>query len=99
MMRYYFNRNGAIVCGRDTLQECLDYAKRQMGWDLHLGADTYRDAFGGSHSTTYKVEEHELLTPEHPDYQRNCWKRTYNDTVLNTSQAVLPFPTRKESRS
>lgn len=87
MLRYFFNRNGAIVCSRDTKEECLDYAKRQMGWDVHLGADTYRDAFGGTHTTTYKVEEHELLPSM-------SYIRTYQDQVLSTADAIHPYPSR-----
>ena len=84
MLRYFFNRNGAIVCSRDTKEECLDFAKRTMGWDVHMGRDTYRDQFGGSHQTTYKVEEHELLPTM-------SYQRTYNDMVLDTTQAISPY--------
>jgi hypothetical protein len=56
MIRYYFNRNGATVCGRDTLEECLDYAKRTMGWDIRLKRDSYRTEFT-TVICTYSVEE------------------------------------------
>lgn len=91
-MLYAFNRNGAIVCNRDSKEEALDYARKIMGWDLHQGKHQNRDEFGGIHPVSYKVEEHELLPTDHPDRSKNCWKRTYQDETLNLSDAIHPFP-------
>lgn len=89
--RYFFNRSGAIVCGRDTLEECLAYAKRSMGWDIYTGKDKYLTEFAEVQAT-YKIEEHELLSSSHPDYWKNSFRRTYNDVSLDSSQAIMPFP-------
>jgi hypothetical protein len=89
-MRYFFNRDGAIVCSRDTLAECMYYARRNMGWDQHQGKDRFTNQFV-DRPVIYKVEEHELLPSNHPDYWRSSYRRTYNDLTLDPSQAIKPF--------
>ncbi len=93
-MRYYFNRNGAIVCARDTLEECLAYATTSQQWDQKLGSDHVRTEFTVS-PNTYKVEEHRY----NPDNRTNVWERTYNDVVLPqlpmlsaVERSALPLP-------
>lgn len=92
MMCYIFIRNGAAVCSRDTQEEALDYAKKSMGWDIHQGRYDYKDAFGESHSSTYKVEEHEGIVGR-------GYRRTMNDVVLTKDQAIMPFPGTREDPS
>lgn len=93
--RYLFNRNGAIVCSRDTLEECLAFAKRSQQWDQKLGTDKVRTEFTCS-PVTYKVEEHRYYY----DADCNVWQRTYNDVELpalpilsDEERAKLPLPT------
>lgn len=93
-MRYFFNRNGAIVCNRDTLEECLAFAKQSQLWDQKLGSDSVRTEFT-SRPSTYKVEEHRYC----PASQTTVWERTYNDVDLAPlpilspeDRAKLPIP-------
>lgn len=63
MKRWFFNRNGAIVCGRDTLEACKEYAESSIAWDVRLGKDYVQTEFARV-PNTYKIEEHTYLWEE-----------------------------------
>lgn len=84
-MLYAFVRNGAVQCNRSTMAAAEDFAKRTMGWDVHFGRHVNVDEFGGSHSVSYKIEEHQW------DSRRECYNRlSVKKMVLE--DAIQPFP-------
>lgn len=88
MHRFYFVRNGAVVCGRDTLAEAIDYAERSRGWDKHQGHHVTRDEFGGERPATYRVEEHVY------DATERRWREVARHPVLCYRP---PFPSLNEA--
>lgn len=77
---YIFVRGGAVVCTRDTLIEALEYGRRSLGWDIHIGQK----------SRTYRVEKHIW------DSDSRTWKYLGEEWNIPDTDAVDPFPDRSK---
>ena len=84
---FYVSRNGAVVCGRNTLDEALDYARKCIGWDIHQGKDTYRTEFA-TVAVTYQVEEAEWVRAA--DLDDSKWV-IRSKRAVPASEAIMPF--------